>query len=266
MRRLLSAVLMLLAAPALACGPDSDCPVGGRSYRLYLPPAAAEGPVGALVFAHGYRGAAANEMRNMALRDLADTLGLALIALQADGRDWALAHAPQAPDRAAAAEAGYVAAVLADAAARAPIDPDRRVAAGFSAGGMLTWTLACEMAGSFAGFVPMSGTFWAPVPDRCPAPAGNLVHIHGTADGTVPLTGRAIGAARQGAVQAALDLYARHGGFGAAAPPRPAPGGMRCALARNAAGKVLGTCLFDGGHTFSAERLRFGIETVLAAP
>ena len=53
-------VLALWAAPALACGPDTDCAVGDRTYRIALP----EGhdgaaPVGALVWAHGYRGTAA---------------------------------------------------------------------------------------------------------------------------------------------------------------------------------------------------------------
>ncbi len=267
MRWLILAVLMCLAAPASACGPDSDCVVeDGRAYRLYLPPAAGTGPVGAIVFAHGYKGKAANEMRNMKLRGLADTLGLALVGLQAGGDDWAIAHVPQAPERADALEYAYVDAVLADVATRADIDPQRRVATGFSAGGMLVWTLACGASDRFRGFVAMSGTFWAPMPQDCPTPPANLVHIHGTQDGVVPLAGRAIGETRQGNVQDALAMYAAQGGFVPDMEEAAAPGGMTCRTSHNPAGRLLEFCEFDGGHDFSAERLRYGIEQVLAAP
>lgn len=259
------ALTLCLATPALACGPDSDCLVGDRSYRLYLPPAAEDGPVGALVFAHGYKGKASNAVGNARLRALADELGLALIALQSDGDDWAVAHVPQAPDRAETLEYGYVDAVLADAATRASIDPARRVAAGFSAGGMMVWTLACGASDRFQGFVAVAGTFWAPIPDTCPTPAANLVHIHGTADTMVPLAGRAIGETRQGDVDQALAMYAAHGGFRAEGTVA-APGDMTCRVARNPAGKRLDFCSFDGGHDFSVPRLHYAVAQVLAAP
>lgn len=263
--RCLALLFLLLATPALACGPDSDCKVGDRSYRLYLPPAAADGPVGALVFAHGYKGSAAGEMRNMALRKLADEMGMALIALTSAGDDWQLAHTPRAPTRTEALEFAYVDAVLADAATRANLDPARRVMAGFSAGGMMTWTEACGASDRFRGFVALSGTFWAPVPRDCPTPPANLVHIHGTTDTTVPLTGRPIGPTRQGDVGQALAMYAAHGGFTDAAKAE-APGGMTCRTAHNPAGKILTFCTFAGGHAFNTDRLRYGIEAVLAAP
>ena len=262
----LLAPLGVLASPALACGPDTDCVVGDRTYRLYLPPAAAKGPVGLLVFAHGYRGSAAGEMANGALRRLADDMGLALVALKSAEEDWNIAHRPREPAQEVSREGAYVDAVLADVATRATIDPARRVAAGFSAGGMLTWTLACEMGDRFAGFVPMSGTFWSHVPETCPAPPANLVHIHGLADRTVPLQGRAIGQTRQGDVGQALAAYAERGGFAPETVESAAPGGMTCRSRQNQDGKVLAFCTFDGGHDFSTERLRYGIETVLAAP
>jgi polyhydroxybutyrate depolymerase len=265
MIRFATLLALWLANPALACGPDSDCMVGDRSYRMYLPPTMAEGAKGAIVFAHGYRGRAAGEMRNKALRALADDLGMPLIALQSRGEDWALAHTPQAPDRAVQTETGYVLAVMADAGERAGITASRSVVTGFSAGGMLTWTMACDLGDRFAGYVPMSGTFWAPVPADCAAPPANLVHIQGTADRTVPPQGRAIGPARQGDVADALAMYARRGNF---APGRttPAPEGLTCTTAANPEGRILHYCTFGGGHDFSAPRLRYGIETVLARP
>jgi polyhydroxybutyrate depolymerase len=264
MIRFFTLLALCLAHPALSCGPDSDCMVGERSYRMYLPPTMAEGRAGAIVFAHGYRGRAANEMANRALRALADDMGMALIALQSRGEDWALAHTPQAPARDVQQETGYVQAVLADAGARAGIDPARSVVTGFSAGGMLTWTVACELGDRFAGYVPMSGTFWAPVPADCPAPSANLVHIQGTADRTVPPQGRAIGPARQGDVALALQMYAARGGFGP--PVETGKGDMACTTQANSGGRILQYCTFEGGHDFSAVRLRHGIETVLGLP
>ncbi len=259
--RLIFLLAALSAAPALACGPDSDCRVGDRSYRLYLPEGGA--PNGAFLFAHGYRGSGSGTMNNPALRRLADDLGMAFVALDSEGPDWAIAHTPQAPGREENLELGYVNDVLDDLVAKG-IDPARIVATGFSAGGMLTWTLACEMSERFAGFVPMSGTFWAPVPERCPAPAANLVHIHGDADPVVPQAGRAIGQARQGDVAKALAMYRDEGGFELVGTGA-APGGMHCARERNPAGQVLEFCTFAGGHDFSTERLRYGIGEVLGA-
>lgn len=262
--RLIALLLTLCTAtPALACGPETDCVVGGRTYRLALPQGAT-GPLPVLIHAHGYRGTAAGAMNNAALRDLATDLGMALIALQSDGDDWNLAQRPNEPGQAQAREYGYVADVLDDAARRFDLDGTRVVMTGFSAGGMMTWTLACGMSDRFAGFVPMSGTFWGDIPVTCPTPTATVIHIHGTADSTVPMTGRAIGPTRQGDVGQALAMYAAKGGF-AAVDAVAGPGGMTCDRQANADGKRLEKCLFDGGHSWSATRLRYGIGRVLDA-
>lgn len=263
MRLALSVGLMtLVAAPALACGPDSDCRIGDRSYRYYAPEGV-DGSAGAFFFAHGYRGSGEGAMRNQAFYRLAERLGLVFVALDSEGPDWALAHTPQAPTRDSdEIELAYVAEVIDDLAARMPLDRDRLVASGFSAGGMLTWTLACSMSESFAGFVPMSGTFWAPVPAECPSQPATLIHIHGTADTTVPLGGRPIGPTRQGDVPEALAMYAADGGF-APTGEIAGPGGMSCTTAANPGGQTLEFCLFEGGHSFSAERLEWAINRIL---
>lgn len=246
--------ICLAAGPAPACGPEIDCAVGERSYRLRLP----EGhdgtaSLGALVFAHGYKGSAAGTMRSAAVAEAAAALGVAVVALDAAGDDWAIPGVPAHSRLPGVDELAYVDAVLADVAARLPLDRDRVVAAGFSAGGMLVWHLACHRGGAFAGFVPVAGTFWAPLPERCPDPAGSVVHIHGDADPVVPLEGRPIAEARQGDVRAALALYARDGGFGRARAERR--GGLDCTVREAASGAVLDLCLFAGGHVLRAEQL-----------
>lgn len=251
------------AAPALACGPDSDCRLGDRHYRIAMPDGKTSGPVGAVVFAHGYRGSAAAVMQNQNLRKVVSDMGLALIALKSADDDWVIPYAPRHMDSDGSVEFRYVEAVIDDAARRFPIDTTRLMAAGFSAGGMMVWNLACAMPERFAGFAAIAGTFWMKPPATCAKPAASLVHIHGTTDPTVPLAGRPILETRQGDVSAALDMYQALGGF--------TPNGesafedLACETQSNAKGDVLDFCLHPGGHSFRSSYLRFAWDRLHAA-
>lgn len=264
MRLFAFCLAIIFAFPALACGPDSDCVVGDRTYRIAMP----EGhdgitPVGALVWSHGYRGTAAGAMRNRSLRRMVSEAGLALIAAQGVNGSWDLPKGPRTFDSTGAGEFAYFDAVLADARAQFAIDRDRIIAAGFSAGGMMVWNLACTHPDPFAGFIPMSGTFWLSPPETCARPVSSIVHIHGDADKTVPLKGRAIGETKQGEVSDALALYRTFGGFGPV--KRATSGDLTCEDRNNPAGHILDFCLFSGGHSFRTEHLRYGINRLKAA-
>lgn len=263
MRLILAAALTLLTAPAHACGPDTDCTVAGdRTYRYYMPEGAT-GPVAAFFHAHGYRGTAGGAMRNESLRAMADRLGMAFIAMNADADDWNLAYRPSEPRQRRAREANYVRAVIADVATRIDLDQSRLISTGFSAGGMMTWTLACEMGDTFAGFIPYSGTFWQNIPATCPTPAAPLIHIHGDGDTVVPMEGRAIGPTRQGNVYDALSMYAEHGAQPSASL-QEMPEGLTCFMRENAEGTILDLCLFTGSHAYSTARVEWAIERILS--
>ena len=263
MKNLLALLLFLTASPTLACGPDTDCILGDRTYRIAMP----EGhdgstPVGALVWSHGYRGSANGVMRNGSLRRMVSDAGLALIAAQGVNGSWDLPYGPSTFESTGADEYAYFDAVLADASAKFAIDETRVIAAGFSAGGMMTWYLACAQPEKFAGFVPMAGTFWLKPPETCATPISSIVHIHGDADRTVPLKGRKIRETKQGEVAEALEMYAAFGDFGPA--KGSSPGSLRCSERTNGSGDVLEFCLFSGGHSFRTEHLRHGIERLRA--
>jgi polyhydroxybutyrate depolymerase len=250
-----AAVAVLLAvAPgtAQACGPDTDCVVGDRTYRIRLPDLPADGArIGAIVLAHGYRDTAANIMAYTDLGAAVAALGLALVAPQSKGEDWTLPNAPSGGRRPRLDEVADMRRLLADVAARFPVERSRIMAAGMSAGGMLVWHLACHGGDLFAGYAPISGTFWAPVPTTCPTGPVTILHSHGTDDAVVPLAGRAIRDTRQGDVAEAIRRYGAFGGFGPPAQTRAAD--LDCTRRSNPAGRVLELCLHPGGHDLRTE-------------
>lgn len=262
--RYLIALFLLLASPAMACGPDTDCMIGDRTYRIAMP----EGhdgatPVPALLWSHGFRGSAAGAMRNGSMRRMLSDEGIALIAVQGiDGR-WELPLGPGSYDSDGAAEYAFVDAVIDDATAHFAVDPDRILSSGFSLGGMMVWYLACLKPDDFAGFIPISGTFWLRPPEGCAAPISSIVHIHGDADKTVPLDGRAIRDTKQGEVSDALEMYATFGNFGA--PQSSQSGPLDCTTRQNPDGEILQFCLFEGGHSFRTEYLAYGINMLREA-
>lgn len=203
----------MLPAAAFGCGSDSDCRLGERHCRIHIPKQSADHAMPALVFAHGFRGSAAGVMKNTAMIRWANDKGVALIALKSAGLDWDIPFAPRTFDSDGHAEEAYVQAVLEDAQKRFGIDRARVIMSGFSAGGMMTWHMACDRPDLFSGYVPMAGTFWLQTPDTCASLLKPLIHIHGDQDDVVPFEGRQIRNTHQGNVFESLDLYRDLGAF-----------------------------------------------------
>ena len=241
--------MALMATPAAGCGVATDCVVGDRTYRIAVPDGA--GPFGAILYLHGYQGSAAAVMGASELRAVADTLGVALIAPKSADAGWLIRNAPRRALADSAIELDGIDAMLADAAERSDIDPGRVLVAGFSGGGMMTWTLACRRADRFIGFVPIAGTFWAPLPRDCDGAPANILHVHGTADAVVPLAGRPIADTRQGDVHETLAMFREALGAG---PPMPVdgPDGLDCEGSLTERGGRLLLCLHGGGHDVRA--------------
>lgn len=252
--------LTLFPISAFACGDSSECAVTNGTYRISLPKGAS-GPIGAIVFAHGYQGTAKGTMKNTSLRKLASDRGLALIAIDAGAKDWNLPGAP-GDSVGQRDEMAYLDAVMADAGKQFGVDPARTVITGFSAGGMFVWNVICDRGDVYAGYIPYSGTFWQGPPKSCAAGAQNIIHVHGTADTTVPMAGRSIGNTKQGDLNAVLDMYAKDKGFTPGAGYSAAD--MTCAHSVSGAGKRLDLCLFDGQHSFTSERLGAAYDVLMA--
>jgi len=186
-------LIIVMAFDAAACSPDTDCIIGDRTYRVALPKDYdSTQPIGALVFIHGYRGKSASVMKNTTLTSLASELGVVFVAAQAAGVEWNIPGVPSIDALEGVDELAYFDTLIDDLAQRFAVDRTRLVVSGFSSGAMMVWHLACYRGSSFAGFVPMSGTFWEPIPETCPTGAVNLIHYHGKDDTMVPLHGRQI--------------------------------------------------------------------------
>lgn len=245
---------VLIPTQATACGPGTDCLVGDRSYRVVLPEKAgdADRPA-ALVFIHGYRGNAARVMKNSALTSLADELGVVFVAVQAAGPEWNVPGVPSVDVRPGVDELAYFDAVIADIVSRFAVDPQRVVATGFSSGAMMVWNLACQRGRMFAGFVPMSGTFWRPIPQGCPTGPVNLIHYHGDRDSVVPLRGRPIKDGHQGDVHRAMALMR---GLSDYAPvPAETSETLDCERSVDSSEHILEFCLFPGKHQLKRRHL-----------
>jgi polyhydroxybutyrate depolymerase len=184
----------LVAGPARAdCnGSPGPCDLPGGTYHIVLPQGATA-PVPAVLLLHGYGGEGLGTIRNTGMVDLILRRGYAVIApdgqprQNGNGRTWDF-H----PDRPATRdETAFLTDVADDAAARFGLDRDRMLLAGFSIGGSMTSYLACQAPDGFAAYAPVAGSFWRPHPAGCAGPV-RLLHTHGKADETVPLTGREI--------------------------------------------------------------------------
>eukprot|EP00873_Tetraselmis_striata_P026141 jgi/Tetstr1/446405/TSEL_033947.t1 len=244
------------AAAETGCGIETPCRIETGEYRIRFP-ADWDGktPLGTIVFLHGWRGTAAGEMRNAAWAQLADRLNVAFVAPQGAGKTWSYPGAP----RDLRDDFAFFDALIKDLTTRFPLRADRMMATGFSMGGSMVWNLACYRGGLFAGFAPIAGAFWDPIPKDCPSPAPVLFHVHGTADRTVPLEGRPIGERwRQSDVADSLAVWQAQAGLPQVFPASAPDSGLTCqrqqAPARSGpAAPLLEVCLHSGGHSVRAE-------------
>jgi polyhydroxybutyrate depolymerase len=179
-------------------GPEATLPAGPsahtivvdgreRGFRLYQPaslPRSAPAPL--VVMLHGALGTGSQAETAYGWNAEADREGFVVAYPDGLNRSWAVApDCCGPPARDGVNDVAFVRQVVATVADRLPIDPDRVYATGISNGGMLAYRLACDTT-LFAAIGPVAATQLGP----CPTPAPtSVIHIHGTADRTVPYAG-----------------------------------------------------------------------------
>ena len=204
-----------------------------------------------IVWYHGFRGSGLAGIRNRGLIENWTDAGYIFVA--ADGVEGRWTH--QGNPRTEPDDNAYSVAILDDLDRTQTIDRDRLVAAGFSSGGFMVWSLACFLGPPFTHFAPVSGAFWEPLPDACTAGPVTMRHTHGTADATVPLEGRWLrDTFKQGDVFESFDVMIANNDC-AVSPDQTdisvAP--SSCSIWQSCTGGgSLELCLHDGGHSVPA--------------
>jgi polyhydroxybutyrate depolymerase len=165
-----------------------------RTYLLRSPERVDQtAPLPLLLVIHGAGGNASKAEKATAMTDLAGADGFIVAypngtqAADIEGEySWNAGACCARPVRDGIDDVKFIMAAIADIQTQQPVDPDRIYVSGFSNGGMLSYRLACERPGFFAGVAVIAGAL--NVPD-CAAAATSVLMIHGTGDFTVPYKG-----------------------------------------------------------------------------
>lgn len=255
-RVLLLLILFVLAlrpagATTLCAAEGGPCALPNGHYFAFAPAGwNGQEKLPVLVHFHGFREFAADVIAREDLREIATRLRFVLVVPQGEGQTWSHPGSPsQLRD-----DVAFTENVLADLRRRLPVDETRLWASGFSQGASMLWALACARPGLFRFHLPISGAFWKPEPESCPAGARAIRHIHGVNDVTFPLEGRPIrgGLFHQGRIRHALDLARKLDACRPAAEDTTSTlGALTCRRATGCErGAHLEFCLHAGGHDF----------------
>jgi polyhydroxybutyrate depolymerase len=176
-----------------------------RAYRLFVPPGY-DGVVRLplVLDLHGSGGNSAGQARNSGLETLSTTERFIVATLDAEGGRWNVPVQDSRPD-----DVSYVRDVIDHIAARVCTDETRVYVTGFSGGGRMTSSLACQLGSRIAAIAPVSALRW---PGPCTGRPVPVLTFHGLADPQNPYDGHAAGRGAEWleSVPEALASWARH--------------------------------------------------------
>ena len=156
-----------------------------RSYLLFVPSgydSAASTPL--VLNLHGYSSNGGQQVYFSNMNETAEARGFVVAYPNGVENSWngGLCCGEAAADD--VDDVGFLSALVDELARNLCIDRARVFAAGMSNGGYMSYRLACEAPGVFAGFAPVAGGIG--IPDCAPARPRPLLAFHGTEDSYVP--------------------------------------------------------------------------------
>ena len=258
--------VLVMVAAALFAAPAHAEPtlvtIADGTYRAVMPTDwDGKRAVPLVLYLHGYRENSAKITSEADLVAAVTALGGVLVVPDGIDMGWSFSGAPSHKRD----DIAFLHAVVADAEQRWPIDKARVFAAGFSIGGSMVWDLACHGAQGFAAFLPFSGDFWTPYPERCETGPIELRHTHAVNDHTFPMTGRPLfGSYQQGDVHKGWRILEATDAC-AVDPDREAQEGeLDCeSWTSCGSGKELEMCLHHGDHQIQPDWLHRSVEWAL---
>lgn len=216
MRNFLLALMIFAAPTAFAadtpCTKDAPCQVEGGEYFLAFPSAwDGASALPAIIFYHGHNSSGLSPLRSRGLRESFLDRGYLLISPNGAARPNGVRAWPARPGHGGGRDdVAFSLDVLDDAATKAPIDLQKVIVSGFSAGGSMAWMMGCYAGDRFAAIISVAGAMRRPHPGGpCPSPSPRALQVHGFADKQVPFEGRGIRDWHQGDVHETLSLFRR---------------------------------------------------------
>lgn len=178
MLRFLILVLVLFLPSGLwadeACGLDTPCVLGDRSYHLRVPDGwDGKTPMPVVLHFHGWQRQGSLVVNHNRLASATRKRGVLLVAPNGQRRTWNFWTSDTD-------DVGFAKAVLEDVAARYPIDPERVYISGYSYGSAMAWRYVCETGDGVAALLAIAGSI-SQEEDCAEAPA-EVRHVHGLDD------------------------------------------------------------------------------------
>ncbi|MFJ5621066.1 alpha/beta hydrolase family esterase [Micromonospora sp. NPDC093243] len=158
-----------------------------RQYHLYRPSSVPpDKPIPLVVMLHGASGTGEQAATSYGWMSQADRGGFLVAFPSGLKRSWAITGDCCGPSATEGVDdVGFVVATVESITQAQRVDSDRIYVSGISNGGMLAYRLACETS-TFAAVGVVSGTMLGPCPSPQPV---SVIHVHGTADTTLPYAG-----------------------------------------------------------------------------
>jgi polyhydroxybutyrate depolymerase len=169
-----------------------------RTYRVYVPRSLPRhSPVPLLIALHGGFGSGAQFEANSGFDSLADEHGFIVVypdgipirarGALANARVWNGGNCCGPAARQQVDDVGFISRLVDRISDEHDIDPHRVYATGHSNGAIMSYRLACELSDRIVAIGVQAGSLEV---DRCqPQHPVSVLHIHGTADRNIPITG-----------------------------------------------------------------------------
>jgi polyhydroxybutyrate depolymerase len=164
-----------------------------RTYRLYVPDALPDGSVPLFIGLHGGTGWGDQFATTNQIDGLAEANGFIVVhpdgvkVAGGPGGVWNGGICCGIAARQDIDDVGFIDALIDQLAHDHEVDPDRVFAFGHSNGAIMSYRLACELADRIVGIGVVAGTLGVETCD--PTQPVSVIHVHGTADDNVPITG-----------------------------------------------------------------------------
>jgi polyhydroxybutyrate depolymerase len=174
---------------------DSLCVgVGQREAILYKPADQTENK-GIALFLHGAPGHAKKVMGIFGAKAIAQKQGLIALAPEGNGTDYGWDSVNQARTN-PNADTAFISELLTNVRAEHNISSDKLYVFGYSAGGFMGYTLACEIPESITAMVSLAGQFRGDFASCTTSTPVQIHHLHSHSDRDVPYSGRVEGLVR----------------------------------------------------------------------